>query len=401
MANRYYEYWEKNNKPSYRSIAKHFGVNESTVRRAIKRHQKREESREIAETAVLNGMDTLGMHGQPHSGWIKSDKPDAHGNTYSYYFLNKEEQESEEDKIQKIADKFQGLSPILFVPPPLLLTDRVRKAFISINDLHSGALAWGAETGYGDWDLQIAMTRMTTWLCRLFEHVKNENVQEIILYYNGDTLHANGKVPMTATHGSDHILDVDSRHFKVVDVTGEQIIFCADLAAQIADVRLVIKRGNHDGDSFLALLQGAKWRYHNQPNVTVDMDPNAYWAHIFGKVAIFGHHGDKIKPERLIMNFLQRYRKKIADVEHITVWTGDKHHRKVEQFPGVIWEQASNWSEPDEYGSAYGETAMAQAVIYDELEGETARFTVTPRHVFGENDGKMGSLKVETKHKKS
>ena len=132
----------------------------------------------------------------------------------------------------------------------------------------------------------------------------------------------------------------------------------------------------------MALLQGAKWRYHNQPNVTVEMDPNAYWAHIFGKVAIFGHHGDKIKSERLIMQFLQRYRKDIADVDHITVWTGDKHHRKVEQFPGVIWEQASNWSEPDLYGSAYGETAMAQAVIYDELEGETSRFTVKASQVF-------------------
>jgi hypothetical protein len=84
------------------------------------------------------------------------------------------------------------------------------------------------------------------------------------------------------------------------------------------------------------------------------------------------------------MQFLQRYRKDIADVEHITVWTGDKHHRKVEQFPGVIWEQASNWSEPDLYGSAYGETAMAQAVIYDELEGETSRFTVKASQVFGE-----------------
>lgn len=382
MTSKYYDYWLSNDKPSYTSIAAHFSVNESTVRKSIQRQIARIESRDRAEPGVLQGMKELGFVGVPGSGWVKSLIPDEHGRTYSFHFSTKEEAENEEKKMEAIAERFTGTSPVLFTIPPKHLHPRIKKAFISINDLHSGALAWGAETGYGDWDLTIAMTRLQQWLCRLFEHVQKEEVDEIILYYNGDILHANGKVPMTSTHGSDHILDVDSRHFKVVDVTGENIIFTTDIAAQIADVRLVIKRGNHDGDSYLSLLQGAKWRYHNQANVTVEMDPNAYWAHIFGKVALFGHHGDKIKPDRLIMQFLQRFRKDIADVDHVTVWTGDKHHRKVEQFPGVMWEQASNWSEPDEYGSAFGETAMAQAVIYDEFEGEVSRFTVKASQVF-------------------
>jgi hypothetical protein len=381
---KYHDYWIQSGKPSFTDVALHFGVNESTARKSITTKEKRLNSRDLAEQAVLDGMDALGFDGVPDGGWIKSQTPDKHGRTYSFRFSKENEEENEKNKIQRIAAMFSSTPPLLFTPPPLLLTKRVKKAFISINDLHSGALAWGKETGYGDWDLEIAMSRLHQWLCRLFTHVEKEGVQEIILYYNGDILHANGQVPMTATHGSDHILDVDSRHFKVVDVTGKQIIHTTDIAAQIADVRLVIKRGNHDGDSYLALLQGAKWRYFNQPNVTVEMDPNSYWAHIFGKVALFGHHGDKIKPDRLIMQFLQRYRKDIANVEHITIWTGDKHHRKVEQFPGVMWEQASNWSEPDLYGSAFGETAMAQAVIYDELEGETSRFTVKAFQVFGE-----------------
>lgn len=379
---KYYDEWIAAGKPSYQSFAKLKGVNESTIRRSLQNHIQRQESRAEAEQGVVNGMDTLGFEGQPHSGWIKSDKPDANGNTYSYYFLNKQEEANEAERMEQIAARFTDTPPILFVPPDPVFNTRIRKAFISINDLHSGSLAWGAETGYGDWDLSIAMERMRNWLGRLLDHVREEGVDEIILYYNGDTLHANGQVPMTATHGTNHILDTDSRHFKVVDTTGENLIFTTDIAAQIAKVRLVIKRGNHDGDSYLSLLQGAKWRYHNQPNVEVEMDPNAYWAHIFGKVAIFGHHGDKIKPDRLIMYFLQRYRKEMAEVEHVTVWTGDKHHRKVEQFPGVMWEQASNWCEPDQYGSAYGETAMAQAVIYDEIEGEVSRFTVKPASIF-------------------
>lgn len=384
MTNKYYEAWLDQDKPSYSEIARQFGVNESTARRSIHTQIERLESQDYAEPGVLQGMKELGLDGQPGSGWIKSQKPDQYGRTYSFHFSNKKAEEEEEQKLQRIADLFTGTSPVLFQKPPTLITQRVKKAFVSINDLHSGALAWGAETGYGDWDLKIAMNRLQSWLIRLFEHIRKEGVEEIILYYNGDTLHANGQVPMTATPGTDHVLDVDSRHFKTVDTTGENIIFTTDLAAQIADVRLVIKRGNHDGDSYLGLLQGAKWRYINQENVTVELDPNAYWAHIFGKVALFGHHGDKIKPDVLVLKFLQRYRKEIADVEHITVWTGDKHHRKVEQFPGVLWEQASCWSEPDEYGSKYGNNAMAQAVIYDELEGEVSRFTVKASQVFEE-----------------
>lgn len=381
---KYHNYWTQNGKPSYVEVAKHFGVNESTARRSIKLHEERLGSQDDAEQAILDGMEDLGFIGHPDAGWVKSQKPDKHGRTYSFRF-SRDNRKDEEAKMDAIAERFTGTSPIAFNPPANLNTSgRIKKAFISINDLHSGSLAWGKETGYGDWDLNIAMDRLNKWLLKLFAHVQKEGVDEIILYYNGDVLHTNGQIPMTSTHGSNHVLDTDSRHFKVVDLTGENIIHTTDIAAQIADVRLVIKRGNHDGDSYLGLLQGAKWRYANQSNVTVEMDPNNYWAHIFGKVALFGHHGDKIKPDRLIMQFLQRFRKDIAEVEHITVWTGDKHHRKVEQFPGVMWEQASNWCEPDQYGSDYGDTAMAQAVIYDEVEGETSRFTVKASQIFDE-----------------
>ncbi len=380
---KYHKAWIEQGKPYYSEIARQFGVNESTARNSIKKHEARIASQDGAERGVLDGMEDLGFIGHPDSGWVKSQTPDKHGRTYSFRF-NKDNKADEEAKMDAIAERFTGTSPVKFEIPTKVPNDRIKKAFISISDLHSGSLAWGKETGYGDWDLDIALSRLRMWMTKLLNHVREEGVDEIILYYNGDTLHANGKEPMTSTAGSNHILDTDSRHFKVMDNTGEEIIHTTDLAAQIADVRLVIKRGNHDGDSYLGLLQGAKWRYFQQDNVHVEVDPNDYWAHIFGKVALFGHHGDKVKPERLVMQFMQRYRKEIADVEHMTVWTGDKHHRKVEQFPGILWEQSSNWCEPDQYGSAFGDTAMAQAVIYDELEGETSRFTVKASQIFDE-----------------
>lgn len=360
--------WERLGR-NYSAVAREYGVDESSVRKAVKLHL----ASEGLDPAVQGGMTALGMELPPGSGWIKNSEPDEMGRTFSFHFSNKKEEQTSEERLAGIEERFSGIPAVKFkaVAKP---KGRFKKAFISVNDLHAGALAWGQETGYGDWDLDIAMTRLTNWLTRLITLVQAEGVSEIILYYNGDTLHTNGEIPLTPASG--HMLDTDTRNFKAVDRVADTIITLTDLAAQVADVRLVIKRGNHDEDSYLALLQAAKWRYIKQANVTVEMDPSPYWAHIFGKVAIFGHHGDRIKFDRLVMTFQQKYRREIAEVEHITVYTAHKHERMVQQFPGVTVEQTSAWTRPDAYGAAWGDQSMAQAVIYDGELGEVARFTV-------------------------
>jgi len=370
----YYDEWieEGAGYGAFSRIARRHNVNESCVRKAV----RLVELKRNVDPAVQQGMTATGLQDLvPHGGWVKSHEKDENGRTYSWYVKPRQDQEETEDKVAAIEERFRNIPGVRF-EVPALPEGRVKRAFISINDLHAGALAWGQETGFGDWDLDIALDRLRTWVARLLALVKAEGVSEIILYYNGDTLHSNGNAPMTATQGTSHILDVDTRHFKAVDRTAEAIIHTADMAAQIADVRLVIKRGNHDEDSHLGLVQGAKWRYVDQKNVTVEMDPSPYWAYPFGKVLLFGHHGDKIKPETLILSMMQQHRKLFAVAEHVVMWTGDKHHRKVEQFPGVTWEQASCWTEADLYGSKWGNNAMAQAVVYDEEQGEVARFTV-------------------------
>lgn len=64
MQNKYFEAWTTQGKPPYTKIAKQFGVNESTVRRSIQQFEKRLNSREEAEPAVINGMDTMGFVGR-------------------------------------------------------------------------------------------------------------------------------------------------------------------------------------------------------------------------------------------------------------------------------------------------------------------------------------------------
>lgn len=357
---------------SYTAVARKHGVGESTVRHMLKRRAEREG----VDPLVDSSMEYLGLDTVPHGGWIKSQTPDENGNLYSWYVKPRtvEEEERKASLQASLDDTFRNI-PAVRLPKPRETAAKDQLGFIPLNDLHGGLYAWGEETGYGDWDLSLATERLEGWVGQLV--AKMPACQECILYFNGDTLHANGNDPFTPA--SKHVLDVDTRQFKVVDAIATSIITATDLAAQKhGHVRLVIKRGNHDEDAYLALLMAAKWRYREQDNVTVDLDPSSYWVYPFGKVLLFGHHGDKRKPQELVMKMMSDHREVFGKCKHAYLWTGHLHERAVKMFYGVQWEQASCLTEPDIFGAAFGSNAEARAHIYDAERGEIETYSVRP-----------------------
>ena len=317
-------------------------------------------------------MSTTGMEDVPHLGWIKTHKKDAEGKTYSFLFKSKVEEISDEERANKMAAALSAI-PAIHLPEPAAYDAKNLIAFIPINDLHAGGYAWSPETGYGNWDIDTATSRLTTWVGELINELPL--VDECILFFNGDTLHTNGKLPITPANA--HILDSDSRFYNAVDQTAAAIMVAIDLAAQRFNrVRVVIKRGNHDEDSHVTLKMAAKYRYLNTPNVIVDEDPSPYWVHPFGNVLLFGHHGDRVAPKDLVMKLAADHRKEWGQSKHCVVWTAHKHQREMKTFYGATWEQASCLTEPDAYGAYWGSHAMLQAVVYDKDRGEIKRFTV-------------------------
>lgn len=357
---------------NFAEVARRFGVNESTVRKELRLYWQARG----AEPGVRQGMTALDLDNLPHSGWVKSTKPDAQGRTYSFYFHNKAEPQTEEEREEqaiRLADIFSRISPVLLPAPTEKPATPGLRGFIPLNDLHAGAYAWGAETGYGDWDLGKAVARLTDWVGQLIHDMPP--VEECILYYNGDTLHANdgsGETP-----ASKHRLDMDTRHFRTIDAVTAAIIATVDLAAQKHErVRVVIKQGNHDRDSYIGLLMGVKWRYWQDSRIIVETDPSPYWAYHFGKVFLFGHHGDRVKPEQLVMKMAADNRQVWGETEYSYVWTAHLHNKEVTQLYGTVVERASCLTNPDAYGAKWGANAQAIAVIYDPDRGERKRFTV-------------------------
>lgn len=334
---------------------------------------KRVRSAEDADPAIASGMAALGLETTPAGGWVKNSKPDDDGRTYSFYVRPERQTESLVDTIATAVEAIPAV--VLPEPPrkPVYQTDLL--GFLPLNDLHAGMKAWGKETGYEDWDLRKAIDRLVKWVGNLLNRMPA--CEECVLFYNGDTLHANGNEPLTPA--SKHILDVDTRHFHVVDCVTAAIIATVDMAAQRhRRVRLVIKRGNHDEDAYLALLMAAKWRYRDTPNVIVEEDPCAYWAYEFGLVAVFGHHCDRIKHAELVMKFAADHPEVWGRTRYRYIWTAHLHDKAVQTFHGATCERASCITAPDAYGARWGDHAQALAVIYHRTKGELERHVVRP-----------------------
>jgi len=375
-AARYVTAWEANGH-NFSAVARLLGVSESTVRKSVRQELKRRQTEEDLDPGIRDGMLALGFTKPPHSGWVKS-APGEDGRSYSFYALNGADDSEKVDLIEEMAETFSSIPAVSIPRAPASEAgthDPNMLGFIPLNDLHGGLYAWGAETGYGDWDLNLAVSRLQQWIGNLVDRMPA--CAKVVLFFNGDTLHRNGNDPFTPGHKN--VLDGDSRQFKVVDFVAAAIIAGADMAAaKHLEVELVIKPGNHDLDSYLALVQAAKWRYRDCPQVTVDLSPSEYWVMAWGSVLLFGHHGDKRKPGDVLTKLVSDHRDLYGNAKHVTLWVAHLHDQMIMTHQLGHIERASCLTSPDKYGAAWGDNAQAQAVVYHRELGERERFTVRP-----------------------
>jgi hypothetical protein len=362
---------------SYRKVAVALGIDPSSAQRRVKSARKAGFG---IDPAMKQAMDYVGAKGEANLVWIKTklseEQRKAGGIEYSFSMKPGKALPEEDGLLERMDALFSSVPPVYIPKAPELAAPTKRFGLIPINDLHVGMYAWGAETGSGDWDVKIATQRLEDWVCKLLDRTPKD-ISEMILLFNGDTLHANDNTGMTPKHKN--ILDTDTRHFHVVNSTVDSIIKVTDLAAQaFPRVKLVIKPGNHDPTAYIGLLMGAKWRYYDTPQVEVNEHPGEFWAYRRGKTFLFSHHGDKAKPEQLVLSMADQHREDWGQAPHCYVWTGDKHHKAARRIGGAMWEQASCMTDRDAYAAsgAWTNHPEAQSIIYDEDRGEVERHRV-------------------------
>lgn len=243
-----------------------------------------------------------------------------------------------------------------------------------VADLHLGMLAWGKETGE-DYDTAIAGKRLRDCLARLVAQAPPSRVA--ILLNLGDWQHTNDQ--RNATPRSGHVLDVDSRFERLLDIGQQLQIDCVDMALQRHDTVIVVEiPGNHDPQVAVALRIALRNWYRRDKRVVVHDAPGEFFFHRFGSTLIGAHHGHGAKPAELAMKMATDRRRDWGETLFHYFYTGHLHHERARQVGDCRVETFETIAAKDAHATGMGYTSgqALTSITIDRRAGEIGRHRV-------------------------
>lgn len=270
--------------------------------------------------------------------------------------------------LERAADAFADLPKAPVIPEPSL-TNADLLTLYPLFDVHMGMHAWGMETGRDDYDLRLATADLHMAVGNVM--ALSPDSEEAIILIGGDFFHGDDSTNQTPR--SRNPLDVDGRHFKVLE-TGIEVIAATLERATEKHRRVTVRvlRGNHDEHSHMVLTLALAQRYREHDRIVVDKDPRDIFMHQWGRCLIAAHHGDKQKPERLAM-VLAEICPFWSASPHRIVFTGHRHHHQSNEFPGIEWEQFRAFCPPDAYGAQFAPRRAMHAITFNKASGIATR----------------------------
>lgn len=321
------------------------------------------------DPAISAGMEAVGTGIVPSGMWIKTGKNEE-GVSRSIYL---KPAQAADDVLERIRTAFEGLEPAKpVVAPEAVLGDLC--TVYPVADAHLGLRAWSKETG-SDYDTTIAAERVRDWVAQCV--ASSPPSETGIILDVGDWTHANDDTNQTPR--SKHVLDVDTRMFRTLDVGIATLGGAVESAlTKHGVVHVVILPGNHDSTIYLAVMFALAERYRDEPRVIVHKKPGEFFLYEHGRVMITAHHGDKAKADRLVHFVADEFAEAWGRTKHRFLFTGHLHHHKSQDIGGMRWEQLRAVTERDAYAvsHAYSARAQLQAITYHAVRGEIQRVAV-------------------------
>lgn len=240
---------------------------------------------------------------------------------------------------------------------------------VNIPDLHVGKLAWGEETGYGNYDVKIAVKIFERALDTLIERTKAHSFDQVLFVVGNDLLNSDD-VEGRTTAGT-HVT-TDGRYQKTFAEVRSMKIRAIEKLRAVAPVRVVMVGGNHDWLSCWHLGDSLECYFHNYDDVTVDNSPKFRKYHQFGKVLLMMCHGHKGKRAEYGFLMATEEPKMFGNTKFREAHTGHLHGDKVNEKYGVKVRILSALCAADDWHSqnAYvGNLRSAEAFIWSAEEG--------------------------------
>jgi len=341
-------------------IAAAMGKTERQVKSLLERARAWAAADPSAQAAAV----AAGANVMPHSYWIKR-------NGVSSYFQTPRE-DAGSDMLQRVADAFRDIPA--YVPQVGEFYHSDLLSVYGLFDLHIGQLSWSRETRGPDYDLSHFQKDLTSSIDRLSARVPMSGHALVVI--GGDSLHTPSGKNMTPAHG--HILDVDGRFEKIVDVAVETLVQSIEiLLKRHAKVSVVVVRGNHCEESHVILKIALKMRYRNTDRVDFPVVQGADKSEIFwmkhGKNLVAVHHGDRAKPEKLAMIIADKCGFWDQCTASRVILTGHVHHLRTIDLVGATHYSLRAFAPADAHGANFGGIRGLQAMTFDPIYGMIAQ----------------------------
>jgi len=349
------DYWEAYQRlGSANKVAQEMGVVKSTVQEAIKRYQR--------DPAMAKAAQAVGTNLEPVMAWLKT-KHDETGTAVSVLLKPPSE---DRNFLEEMREIFDGLKPAEPITPPEQVLEDLCTVY-PLMDVHLGMLADPEETGASAYNTKRAVEDLKKAFSKILALTPNS--AEAVLIVGGDFFHGNDHT--NQTQKSRNALDVDGRHWKVVDAG---IVIIAQIAETLASrhKQLTVKvlRGNHDPESHMILTFALAERYRDIPHIQIDKSPMDLFMKQWGKCLIAAHHGDRAPPERLSL-YLSDVCPFWSETRHRHVLTGHVHKDQAKDVGPIRWESLYAFAPPDAFaaGSKYSGRRALQAMTFHKKDG--------------------------------
>lgn len=257
---------------------------------------------------------------------------------------------------------------------------------ISVPDLHFGLLAWGKETGGGDYDLKIAAKVFTDAVMTLAQSAQPYGFERILLPIGNDFYNVNSQAN-TTVHGTPQ--DTDSRWQKSFTNGRRVVVEAIDRLRELAPVKVLVLSGNHDEERTYYLGESLSCWYHNCRDVEVDNGPTLRKYVRHGSCLIGFAHGDGLRVDELPLIMATEVQEDWAATVYREVHVGHFHHSHARSYQqeterrGVRVVVIPSLATPSAWSASKGYQAQreAQAFVWNNEHGRVATLHYHPQEV--------------------
>jgi predicted phosphodiesterase len=267
-----------------------------------------------------------------------------------------------------VADAKKGMPKLA---PAICKARKKSRVMLELNiaDLHVGKLAWGNETGHGNYDSDIAEALHDRAVETILSRSSAYAPDEILIVTGNDLLHVDGRSNMT-TGGTAQ--DTDSRYYKMFLSTRRMMSRMIDRCRSMASVRVSMVPGNHDRDSVWHLGDSLSCLYDKTSGVSIDNSASLRKYVEFGKVMLLLTHGNRGKAQDFPLLMATEQPEMFGRTVFREVHTGHLHQTRVQEHHGVRVRILPSLSGIDAWHAEYaftGNIRAAESFVWSADEG--------------------------------